>query len=344
MGNKSSIVTMRDVAKAAGLSRMTVSRALKKDSPIAKETRDHVLKIVREMNYLPDHMAGSLSTKRSGFVAAILPSLNNLHFAQTVQGLTQELEKHGLQILLAHTDYSPDREEQVVETILCRRPEAIVLSYDGHTDRTRALLSAASIPVIEIWEQPKQPLNYTIGFSNHDAAYDMTKALIEKGYKRIVFLGEKNDDWTRGAARRRGFIDAMSAAGLPTNRIVQHGIPPLSIEAGAQAAPMILQRFPDVDCIFCVSDLPAFGLINGLSHLGKSVPSDISLVGFGNFEVSRFATPSISTVFVDPLEIGRQSGILINRLLGSHSPESGQKIASNYIVPTRLEFRDSTKL
>ncbi|MEO1779479.1 MAG: LacI family DNA-binding transcriptional regulator, partial [Pseudomonadota bacterium] len=86
---------MRDVARAAGVSRMTVSRALKKDSPVSVETRERILKVVRDMNYVPDQMAGSLTTKRSGFVAVLVPSLNNLHFAETVQALTEELEVIG---------------------------------------------------------------------------------------------------------------------------------------------------------------------------------------------------------------------------------------------------------
>ncbi|MEO0503683.1 MAG: LacI family DNA-binding transcriptional regulator, partial [Pseudomonadota bacterium] len=120
-------VTMRDVARAAGVSRMTVSRALKKDSPVSEDTRQRILKVVRDMNYVPDQMAGSLTTKRSGFVAVLVPSLNNLHFAETVQALTVELEVYCQQMLLVHTDYSAEREEQLVEAMLRRRPEAIVL-------------------------------------------------------------------------------------------------------------------------------------------------------------------------------------------------------------------------
>ena len=98
-----STLTMRDVARAAGGSRMTVSRALRKDSPVSKDTRDRILKVVREMNYVPDQMAGSLTTKKSGFVAVLVPSLNNLHFAETVQALTDVLETFDLQILLGYT-------------------------------------------------------------------------------------------------------------------------------------------------------------------------------------------------------------------------------------------------
>ena len=96
-------VTMRDVAEAAGVSRMTVSRALKPNSSVSEATRERILKVVHELNYVPDQMAGSLSSKRSGFVAVLVPSLNNLHFAETIQALTEELEKIGQQLLLGHT-------------------------------------------------------------------------------------------------------------------------------------------------------------------------------------------------------------------------------------------------
>ncbi|WP_299605435.1 LacI family DNA-binding transcriptional regulator [uncultured Tateyamaria sp.] len=332
-------VTMRDVARAAGVSRMTVSRALKKDSPVSQDTRDRILKVVREMNYVPDQMAGSLTTKRSGFVAVLVPSLNNLHFAETVQALTEELEGIGQQILLGHTDYSPEREEQLVEDMLKRRPEAIVLSYDGHSDRTIALLSDAHIPVIELWERPDNPIGHTIGFSNRRAAADMTRALIDRGYRNIAFVGEADDDWTRGAARRKGYLDAMEEAGLPMDRALKIGKPPLSIEEGAAAATRLLNDFPDTDCVFCVSDAPAFGVLSVMLKLGKSVPGDIGIAGFGDFEVSRFATPTISTVSVDPKTIGRETGRLIGRLLSDDNPVSRTLIP----VPVNLTFRDSTK-
>ncbi|MEM8554762.1 MAG: LacI family DNA-binding transcriptional regulator, partial [Pseudomonadota bacterium] len=308
-------VTMRDVAEAAGVSRMTVSRALRKDSPVSQATRDRILKIVRDMNYVPDQMAGSLTTKRSGFVATMLPSLNNLHFALTVQALTEQLETMGLQVLLGYTEYSAEREEEVVESMLRRRPEAVVLSYDGHTERTRQLLMEARVPVVEIWETPETPIGHTVGFSNRDAARQMTDALIDRGYRNIVFAGEADDDWTRGAARRKGFEDAMQARGLDPTRQVRSGPPPLSIEQGAALVPDLLSRYPDVDCIFCVSDAPAFGVQSTLISKGILVPDLIAVVGFGNFEVSRFATPTISTVEVDPIGIGRKAGEVISQLL-----------------------------
>lgn len=331
---------MRDVARAAGVSRMTVSRALRKDSPVSLKTREHILKVVRDMNYVPDQMAGSLTTRKSGFVATLLPSLNNLHFALTVQSLTEELEDIGLQILLGHTDYSAEREEEILETMLRRRPEAIVLSYDGHTRRTADLMREANVPVIEIWETPENPIEHTVGFSNFEAARQMTEQLIAAGYERIAFLGEGQDDWTRGAARRNGYLQAMREAGLSPHRMMQYGIPPLTIEAGSEAAGQILQDYPDTDCVFCVSDVAAFGVQSRLISHGYTVPDDVAVAGFGNFEVSRFAVPKLSTVVVDPVRIGRETGKLLKRLLLPGQPQDVP--AQQILVPAEIEFREST--
>lgn len=311
------MVTMRDIAKAAGVSRMTVSRAMKSDGLVSPATRERVMQVVNEMNYVPDQVAGSLTTRRSGFVAMLVPSLNNLHFAETVQSLTESLEEIGQQILLGCTDYSVEREEQLVENMLKRRPEAIVMSYDGHSDRTIRLLGDVQVPVIELWERPDDPIGHTVGFSNRKAAFAMTESLIAEGYQTIGFLGEAKDDWTRGAARRQGFIDAMNAAGLSPHRLLQIGKPPLSIEDGARAAPEFMRRYPDTDCLFCVSDAPAFGALSALVTSGLQVPQDIGVAGFGNFEISRFSNPTLSTVVVDPRRVGQEAGRLIDRLLSA---------------------------
>lgn len=335
-------LTMRDVARVAGVSRMTVSRALRENSPVSKETRERILKVVRDMNYVPDQLAGGLTTKRSGFVAVLVPSLNNLHFAETVQALTQELEGIGQQILLGYTNYSVTREEQIVEMMLRRRPEAIVLCYDGHSERTLQLLADAHIPVIELWERPERPIAHTIGFSNKDAAIDLVSELIAQGYKNIAFIAEDDDPCTRGAARRAGWAQAMEAAGLSTHRLVTPAKPPLSIENGATATRDVLLRFPDTDCIFCVSDVPAFGALATLKEMSLRVPQDIGVAGFGDFEVSRFSHPTITTVIVNPSLIGQAAGKLIAELLAL--PEPWAAAPQHHSIEAKTSMRGSTLL
>ena len=225
--------------------------------------------------------------------------------------------------------------------MLRRRPEAIVLSYDGHTDRTMELLGDAGIPVIELWERAEDPIAHTIGFSNRDAAAKLPRSLIGRGYRHIAFVGEADDDWTRGAARCAGWRDAMEAAGLSAHRLLKIGKPPLSIEDGAEAAPKVLAAFPDTDCILCVSDKPAFGAQSALLAAGKRVPADIGIAGFGNFEVSRFATPAITTLTVDPVRIGTCTGELIADLL-NESAEPG-RAARHITVEAEVTLRGSTR-
>lgn len=333
---------MEDVARAAGVSRMTVSRAMRADGTVSESTRERILKIVKQMNYVPDQMAGSLSTKRSGFVATLVPSLNNVHYAEMVQALTETIETTGLQILLGHTDYSIAREEQLVESMLKRRPEAIALPFDGHTDRTVKLLKQAQIPVVELWETPAKPIGYTVGFSNEQASYLMTEKLVELGYRNIAFLCETNDEWTRGAARRSGFRSAMEDAGLSPHRMIRFGTPPMSIKDGYFIGKNLKQYFDDIDCVFCVSDSPAFGVLRALQEQGVQVPNDVGVAGFGNFEVSRYAMPSITTVKVDPAEVGRTAGHLVSRLLDKN--ESGRKGPKRFQIDVSLSLRDSTRL
>ena len=113
-------VTMEDVARAAGVSRMTVSRALRKNGLVSVRTRERILKLVEKMNYVPDQAAGSLSSQRSGFIATLVPSINNVHYAEMIQALTETLENIGLQVLLGYTEYSAQREEALVESLLAR--------------------------------------------------------------------------------------------------------------------------------------------------------------------------------------------------------------------------------
>jgi len=340
--DKKQVVTMEDVAQAAGVSRMTVSRALRDEGLVTEKTRKRVLAIVNKMNYVPDQMAGSLSTKRSGFIATLVPSINNVHYGKMIQALTEQLEGTGLQILLGHTDYSQQREELLIESLLKRRPEAIALPYDGHSKRTITLLKNAQIPVVQLWETPARPIDYTIGFSNEKVSRCMTEELISLGYKNIAFLCETNDEWTRGSARRAGFKRAMENAGLSAHRMIRFGSPPMSIKDGFFVGSNLHQYYDDIDCIFCVSDAPAFGVISGLKQAGMKVPDDIGVAGFGDFEISRYTHPAISTVKFDAAEVGRLAAELIVKLINpSHSPQSTSK---RFKIDVTNCMRESTRV
>ncbi|MBV1705547.1 MAG: LacI family DNA-binding transcriptional regulator, partial [Hyphomicrobiales bacterium] len=290
---------MQSVARLAGVSAMTVSRALKDSSSVAEATRDRILTVVREVGYVPDATARVFATRRSGFVAALVPSLDNSNFADTVRGMTERFDAAGLQMLIGDTEYSLEREEELVAAFLMRRPEAIVLTGGVHSDRTRRLLESADAPIVETWDLPARPLGDVVGFSNEAAGAAMVRHLHAVGRRRPGFVGGATNFDTRGAERRAGFKKAARALGLAADRVVLVGRPPVTMDQGAEALDAMLARWPDVDAIACVSDLSAFGVLAQCQRRGIDVPGRIAIAGFGDFDVARCCHPRLTTIAVD---------------------------------------------
>jgi LacI family transcriptional regulator, gluconate utilization system Gnt-I transcriptional repressor len=328
--------TMADVARRAGVSTMTVSRALRKDGRVSEETRRRIVAAVNELGYVLDQSAGSLSSGKTGFVAALIPSINNSNFADTARGITDELEKAGLQLLLGYTEYTMEKEEQLVEAMLRRRPEGIILTGGNHTQRARQLLENAAIPVIETWELPPNPIDQVVGFSNEEAMALLVRTLAAKGYRKFGYIGGTTSRDTRGSQRRAGFVRAIEELGLPQGRLVSFGVPPISIEQGGQAVVSMLERWPDTEIVLCVSDLSAFGALMECLRRGMRVPEDVAIAGFGDFEIAAYCHPRITTVNVDCYGIGRLAASRLVRIIKGEEQDSGQEmILTSYKVIER---------
>ena len=170
---------------------------------------------MNELGYVLDHSAGTLSSRRTGFIAALVPSINNSNFSDTARGITEELQRAGLQLMLGYTDYSEQKEEELIETMLRRRPEGIILTGGVHTERARRMLKMAAIPVVETWDLPADPIDQVVGFSNEEAMALLTRTLAGRGYRRFGFIGGTSARDQRGDQRRRGFIRALDELGLP---------------------------------------------------------------------------------------------------------------------------------
>lgn len=323
-------VTMKDVAQRAGVSVMTVSRAFKQHASVGEDTRKRILEIAEDLGYVFDSNAATFRSQRTGFVAVLIPSINNANFADTVGALSEVLKDADLQVLLGYSNYDIHEEERIVEQFLRRRPEAVVMTGGRHTDRTRQLLERANIPVIETWDLPEQPIGHVVGFSNAAAMDDLVGHLVTTGRKRIAFIGGDTDGDTRGADRRRGFIDAMTGQGLAADRLIGAGDPPISMREGADAMSRLLGNFPETEAVICVSDLSAFGALTECMRKGVKVPEDIAIAGFGAYDISSICVPTLTTVDPHPVEIGHKTGeIIVSLLRGDGARANG---------PIRLEI------
>ena len=303
--------TMADVARVAGVSPMTVSRAFKHDTSVSDITRATILAAAETLGYMFDATASNLRSQKTDFVAVTIPSINNANFADTVGALSEGLQARGLQILLGYTNYDMAEEERLIGQLLRRRPEAIVVTGGRHTPRTRRMLENAAIPVIETWDLPEHPIGHVVGFSNAAAVRGMVDHLVARGLTRIAFIGGDASRDTRGTDRRAGFIAAMRCHGLDATRLIAAGRPPISMREGAMAMARLLETMPDTEAVICVSDLSAFGALTECQRRGVEVPGRLSLAGFGDYEIGAICVPTLSTINPFPRDIGARTAALI---------------------------------
>jgi LacI family transcriptional regulator, gluconate utilization system Gnt-I transcriptional repressor len=331
---------MADVARLAGVSKMTVSRVLAGHS-VALATRERVQQAIDQLGYVADAAAGALSSGRSEFVAVLVPSLASSNFSDTVRGLSASLEPHGLQLLIGDTDYDLEREERLVRSMLRHQPRCIALTGSRHTAATRTLLGRSGVPVVEMWDAPSDPIDAAVGFSNVNAAREMVRYLADKGYARIGFIGGASELDRRGLDRLKGFRAQMKALGLDDTRIIRLGESPVTMSHGGPAMAALLEAWPDTQAVMCVSDMSAFGAIMECHRRGLSVPEDIAVAGFGNFEVSACCTPSITTVSVDAYGIGVRTGSTLLAALQDREQGVDRKVGKRLRVAYQVVPRES---
>lgn len=328
---------MADIAQIAGVSTMTVSRAFKNDGSVNNKTREAVIKAAHKLGYVFNATASSLRMQKTDFIAAIIPSLNNANFSDTISGLSAVLSPRGIQALLGYTNYDMLEEERLIEQLLQRRPLAIVITGGKHTKQATQLLGNSDIPVVEIWDCPARPIDYYVGFSNAQAIEALVQHLYQVGYKKIAFIGGDSLEDKRGHDRRLGFIKAMKSLGLDNSRLIAMGEPPLSMDDGARAMAKLLTDYPDTETVIGVSDLCAFGAMTECQRRGIVVGKDIAVAGFGNYQISDICIPRLTTIDVQARGIGEMTGQMLLDLF-DNKPN-----VKNINVEPRLIVRESSR-
>ena len=327
---------MRDVAEAVGVSPMTVSRAFKDDKSVNAETQARIRRAAERLGYVYDSTATAFRTQKSGFVAVTLPSINNANFAETYRGLSVTMEGSGMQLLLGATNYRVEKEEELIRQLLARNPEALVMTGGDHMQATRELIAARDMPVIEMWDLPREPLGHAVGFSNAEAMALVVQHLAETGRRKLAFLGASEGADSRGAERRSGAIFAAEALGLPPVQIIDAGPAPVSMRHGAARIEVLGRAVAEFDALVCVSDPVAFGALSACRRLGLSIPDDIAISGFGQFEVAMVSEPQITTVDVGARRIGEEVGNMLDALF------AGEKVPDRFEISPRLVVGGTT--
>ncbi|MEH6580261.1 MAG: LacI family DNA-binding transcriptional regulator [Amphritea sp.] len=323
-GNRSKgRITLSDVARAVGVSTMTVSNALNSPDKVSELLRARIKDTIAELGYIPNRAAKTLATNRTQTIAVVIPSISNTVFSNVIKGIYDVCTPLNYEVLLANTYYSLQKEEDLVSKLLTQHPDGMIITGLDMSDRTHKLLQAAAIPIVQIMEVGhQQPIDMNVGISHFEAGKTMGQYLAGKGYRRIGFIGTQMD--CRTQRRMNGFLTALAEAGLDNERYLITTSDPSTIKLGGQLMADMLTQHPDVEAVFCNNDDVAYGAIYECQRRKLRIPSQIAITGFNDLDGAACINPSLTTIKAPLYEIGKTAAELMMKRLKNQPIESTQ--------------------
>lgn len=304
---------MEDVAREAGVARVTVSRALSDPDKVSPATRNAVRQAIERLGYVPNLTAGSLASRRSRIVGAIVPTLSNSWFADAMDGLAETLGAAGYQLMLGQSRYHAQAEAGLVDTFMGRQVDALVLTGVVHEEAVRRQLRRMQLPTVEIWDMTDDPIDRLVGFSNVAVGEAVAHHFFQRGRRTLAYMGATEG---RSIKRLNGLQAGCAAAGLepPIFEMVN---PTSTMQDGARCIAALLERQPRIDGVFCSNDTMAIGVLSECRRLGIDVPGRVAVVGFSDLSIASACVPTLTSVRVQTRELGSCAGrVLLDRLKG----------------------------
>jgi LacI family transcriptional regulator, gluconate utilization system Gnt-I transcriptional repressor len=329
---------LSDVAQRAGVSAVTVSRALRRPEMVSPQLRERIDSAIKDLAYIPNRAASILASSRSNVIGVIVSSLTNGVFVDYLRALHDMFQPKGFQVMVLNSRYSPLEEERAIVTLLGQHPEALILTDVDQTPYARELLEHAGIPIIQTMSLTDAPIDINIGISQYEAGALATRHLLELGHRRIGALAARLD--SRARARLAGYVDAMRKSGLYDEALVELSPIPSTVKQGGELFSALRARCPDLEAVFCGNDDLALGVLFECGRRGIAVPDELSVVGFNDLEFAASAHPALTSIAVPRHEMGRLSAQIILEIIRG----SGKRPAATRIdLGFKLSLRASTK-
>ncbi|MEP2715119.1 LacI family DNA-binding transcriptional regulator [Pseudophaeobacter sp.] len=311
--------TLQDVALAAGVSKMTASRALRGDKDVSQRNISKVQEAARDIGYTGNHLAASLAGKQTDLIGVVLPNLNNIVFSHVLTGITEALYGTGLQPVCGITDYDADREYEVIRNMLSWRPTGLIVTGTEFPEDTQKLLREAGIPVVQIMDTDGDPIGGCVGFSHYRVGYDMAQALAQNSKTRIGYIGCGLDKDTRARKRFDGFEAGLKDAGLELITISSPTGAP-SVKRGRELTEELWRDSPPLDCIYYSNDDLAAGGYHYFNDLDIAVPQQVGLVGCHGLDFISAIPGRIATTRTPRKEIGQAAVQMVLQAFATGQP------------------------
>jgi DNA-binding LacI/PurR family transcriptional regulator len=333
-------VTIKDVAKAAGVSPSTVSRVISNHQRISRKTSIKVKQIMSDLGYHPNMMAKSLVSKTTNTVGILLPRpaeelFVNFFFAEFIRGIATQAARSGYDLLMTTGASEKEELEAITRIVKGKRVDGVIILYSRPNDSIIHFLNKENFPFVLIGRNEEFPDTLCVDNDNIQAAYDATNHLISQGHQRIGFVsGPSNLSVSRD--RLEGYQKALRNANLPIHAdwIVEGEF---LQESGYRAMSFIMNTPDRPTALVAIDDIVTFGVLRGLTELGYRVPQDLSLVSFNNLTLSELTSPPISSIDIGIYQLGyTASHTLLNYIQNDNAPKS------RTIIPHRLIIRESS--
>lgn len=322
-------MNISEIAKLAGVSPSAVSRYLN-NGYLSQEKREAIAKVISETGYAPSSQAQTLRTKRTKLIGVIIPKIDSDSISQVVAGISEVLSQHGYQMLLANTDNQNNRELEFLHTFSQHMVDGVILLGTILTARHRTFMKRFRFPVVILGQLSDHASS--IYHDDYLAAVKMTEYMIQKGHRRICYLGVTEKDIAVGRQRKQGFIDTMERFGLSvSDKNIRTGS--FYMDSGYQNTPLLLKENPEADAILCATDTIALGAIKYLNEQHIPIPEHVAVAGFGDSKAASVLSPSLTTIHFYYRECGAEGAkILLEKIEQPDTPNKSLKLGFELIT------------
>ncbi|NNE24460.1 MAG: LacI family DNA-binding transcriptional regulator [Rhizobiales bacterium] len=326
-------VSIHMVAARAGCSIATVSRVINGTAQTSAEVRERVEEAVSALAYRPSEIGRSLKTRKTRTIGIVVPSFTNPVFASSIAGVEEVARAHSRTVLLTATEYHGEREEEIVETLLAKQVEGLVLTV-ADADNSRALdrLDAAKVPYVLLYNQPARADRYAVSVDNIAGARELVGQLIALGHKRIAFVAGRFRTSDRSLLRYQGCVEAMDEAGLPKPEVLEvdyAGDQPEEPDVLATK----LRGLNAPTALFCSNDLLALAVIAASRSIGMKVPGDVSVAGFDGISIGTMIEPSLASIAQPTRAMGTEAMEILHALCQAAPVEPGVRLLQHQFRP-----------
>ena len=329
---------MLDIARQAGVSKSTVSRAIHRPELVSPETRQKIYQIIESSDYVYDAVAGDMSKKRTSVIGLTIPTIRSSIFSASTHGIQEKAQSEGYWVIMGKTNYIKELELDLIRLFRQRRAAGLILTgLEPWGEPVVRDLTDQGVPVVVIWQKANEPGINFVGFDNHRAAFTVTNYLLELKHRRVGMIAGMHTKIFRVSQRLQGYKDALAKHGVtfdPQLIVAKE----YSLLDGKEAMHRLLSLDNPPTAVFAASDALAMGALSAAKERGLNVPRDISIAGYDDIEFAAYTDPPLTTVRIPAYEMGKLAAKVLLQILRSGSQEVQQ-----YCLETDLIIRGSCR-